>query len=204
MIIANFIKGIEFKYKNHYFSGICFDSSKCKKDNIFFAIRGTKIDGNRFINHAIQKGAKTIISNQKFEGLKKDILFIRSSNVRKSLSEFAYTTLKNKPKNIIAVTGTNGKSSVADFYFQILKLNKKKVASIGTLGIKTQNYIQKVSNTTIDPIALSIVLNKLKKEGINDVILEASSHGLKQNRLDGLKFKTGIFTNLSHDHWKFY
>ena len=136
--------------------------------------------------------------------LKKNILFIKSSNVRKSLSEFAYTIYKDKPKNIIAVTGTNGKSSVADFYFQILRLNKKKVASIGTLGVKTQNYIQKVSNTTIDPIALSKVLNKLKKEKINDVILEASSHGLKQNRLDGLKFKTGIFTNLSHDHLDYH
>ena len=204
MIIENFIKEIELKYKNHYFSGICFDSSRCKKDNIFFAIKGNKIDGNKFINHAIQKGAKTIISNQKFEGVKKNILFIRSSNVRKSLSEFAYSFYKNKPKNIIAITGTNGKSSVADFYFQILKLNKRKVASIGTLGIKTQNNIKKVSNTTIDPITLSIILNKLKKEGINDVILEASSHGLKQNRLDGLKFKTGIFTNLSHDHLDYH
>ena len=204
MIIGNFIKGIELKYKNHYFSGICFDSSKCKKDNIFFAINGNKIDGNRFVNHAIQKGAKTIISNQKFEGLKKNILFIKSSNVRKSLSEFAYIIYNNKPKNIIAITGTNGKSSVADFYFQILKLNKKKVASIGTLGIKTQNYIKKVSNTTIDPIALSKILHKLKKEKINNVILEASSHGLKQNRLDGLKFRTGIFTNLSHDHLDYH
>jgi murE/murF fusion protein len=204
MIIGNFVKRIELKYKNHYFSGICFDSSKCKKDNIFFAIKGTKIDGNKFISHAIQKGAKIIISNQKYEGLKKNILFIRSSNVRKSLSEFAYTIYKDKPKNIIAVTGTNGKSSVVDFYFQILRLNKKKVASIGTLGVKTQNYIQKVSNTTIDPIALSKILNKLKKEKINDVILEASSHGLKQNRLDGLKFKTGIFTNLSHDHLDYH
>jgi len=204
MIIGNFIKGIELKYKNHYFSGICSDSSKCKKDNIFFAIKGTKIDGNKFINHAIQRGAKTIISNQKFEGIKKNVLFIESANVRKALSEFAYTIYKDKPKNIIAVTGTNGKSSVADFYFQILKLNKKKVASIGTLGVKTQNYIQKVSNTTIDPIALSIILNKLKKERINHVILEASSHGLKQNRLDGLKFRTGIFTNLSHDHLDYH
>ena len=204
MIIGKFIKGIESKYRNHYFSGLCFNSSKCKKENIFFAIKGTKVDGNKFINHAIQKGAKTIISNQKFVGIKKNILFIKSSNVRKSLSEFAYKIYKNKPKNIIAVTGTNGKSSVADFYFQILKLNKKKVASIGTLGIKTQNYIKKVSNTTIDPIALSKILNKLKKEKINDVILEASSHGLKQNRLDGLKFKTGIFTNLSHDHLDYH
>jgi len=204
MIIGNFIKGIELKYRNHYFSGICFDSSKCKKNNIFFAIKGIKIDGNKFINHAIQKGAKTIISNQKFEGIKKNILFIRSSNVRKSLSEFAYTIYKDRPKNIIAVTGTNGKSSVADFYFQILRLNKKKVASIGTLGIKTQNYIKKVANTTIDPIALGKILNKLKKERVNNVILEASSHGIKQNRLDGLKFKTGIFTNLSHDHLDYH
>jgi len=204
MIIGNFIRGIELKHRNHYFSGLSFSSSKCKKDNIFFAIKGTRIDGNKFINHAIQKGAKTIISNQKFVGIKKNVLFIKSSNVRKSLSEFAYTIYKERPKNIIAVTGTNGKSSVADFYFQILKLNKKKVASIGTLGIKTHNYIKKVSNTTIDPITLSAILNKLKKERINDVILEASSHGLKQNRLDGLKFKTGIFTNLSHDHLDYH
>ena len=204
MIIGNFIKGIELKHKNHYFSGLCFDSAKCKKDNIFFAIKGNKINGNKFINHAIRNEANIIISDQKFEGIKKNILFIKSSNVRKSLSEFSYRIYKNKPKNIIAVTGTNGKSSVADFYFQILKLNKKKVASIGTLGIKTQNYIRKVSNTTIDPITLSKVLSKFKKERINNVILEASSHGLKQNRLDGLEFKTGIFTNLSHEHLDYH
>ena len=204
MIIGNFIKGIESKYKNHYFSDICFNSLKCKKNNIFFAINGSKVNGNKFINHAIQKGAKTIVSNQKFEGIKNNILFIRSSNVRKSLSEFAFVIYKNKPKNIIAVTGTNGKSSIADFYFQILKSNKKKVASIGTLGIKIQDYTKKLSNTTIDPITLSKILNNLKKRKINNVILEASSHGLKQNRLDGLKFKTGIFTNLSHDHLDYH
>ena len=171
MIIGNFFKKIESRYKNQYFSGLCFDSSKCKKNNIFFAIKGTKVDGNKFINNAIQKGAKIIISTQKFEGLKKDILFIKSSNVRKSLSEISYKTHKDKPKNIIAVTGTNGKSSIADFYFQILNLNKRKVASIGTLGIKTNDYIKNVTNTTLDPIALSTCLTKLKKKNINDVIL---------------------------------
>ena len=204
MIIGNFVKEIKLIYKNYYFSGICSNSSKCKKNFIFFAIKGTKIDGNKFINHAIKKGATIIISNQNFEGIKKNTLFIKSSNVRKSLSEFACRLYKNKPKNIIAVTGTNGKSSVADFYYQILRLNKKRVASIGTLGIKNNNRVKKVSNTTIDPITLNEVLNKLKKEKINDVILEASSHGLKQNRLDGLKFKTGIFTNLSHDHLDYH
>ena len=71
MIIGNYIKGIKSEYRNHYFSGLNFNSSKCKKDNIFFAIKGNKIDGNKFINDAIQKGAKIIISNQKFVGIKK-------------------------------------------------------------------------------------------------------------------------------------
>ncbi len=204
MIIGNFFKKVKSKYKNHNFAGLCFDSSKCKKGNIFFAIKGTTVNGNKFINHAIQKGAGTIVSSEVFEGYKKDVLYIRSSNVRKLLSETAYVIYKKKPKNIIAVTGTNGKSSIADFYFQILKLNKRKVASIGTLGIKKGNQIISVSNTTLDPIKLGKVLNQLKKENINDVILEASSHGLKQNRLDGLKFKTGIFTNLSHDHLDYH
>jgi len=204
MLIGHFIKKIKTEYVNHYFSGLSFDSSKCKKNYIFFAIRGNKIDGNKFINHAILKGAKTIVSTLKFEGLKDNILFIKSKNVRKLLSEFAYKLNKNKPKNLIAVTGTNGKSSIADFYFQILKLNKKKVASIGTLGVKTNNSTKKVSNTTMDPIELSKILSNLKKKNINNVIMEASSHGLKQNRLDGIKFKIGIFTNLSHDHLDYH
>jgi len=204
MIIGNFFKQEKFEHKKHKFSGLCFYSSECRKGDIFFAIKGTTIDGNKFINHAIQKGARTIISSLEYEGFKKDVLYIKSLNVRKSLSRVSYAIYKNRPKNIIAVTGTNGKSSIVDFYFQILKLNKRKVASIGTLGVKKINYVKSVSNTTIDPIKLSKILNQLKKENINNVILEASSHGLKQNRLDGLKFKTAIFTNLSHDHLDYH
>ena len=164
MIIGNFFKQIKPEYKKHKFTGLCFDSLKCKKGFIFFAIKGTVIDGKKFITQAIQKGARTIISSQEFEGFKENILYIKSSNVRKSLSRTTYSIYQNKPKNIIAVTGTNGKSSITDFYFQILKLNKIKVASIGTLGIKKGNYVRSVSNTTIDPIKLSKVLNQLKKK----------------------------------------
>ena len=204
MLIGNFFKKINLKYKKHYFSGISFNSLNCKKDNIFFAINGNAVDGNNFINGAIKKGAKTIISNQKFEGIKNNILFINSTNVRKLLSETAYSIHKKKPKNLIAVTGTNGKSSIADFYLQILNLNKKKAASIGTLGINTIKYKKNISNTTLNPIDLSSSLEKIKKQKINNVILEASSHGLKQHRLDGLQFRLGIFTNLSHDHLDYH
>jgi MurE/MurF fusion protein len=204
MLIGNFFKKVNLKYKKHYFSGISFSSLTCKRNNIFFAIKGSEEDGNEFINDAIKKGAKTIISNREFEGIKNDILFIKSTNVRKLLSETAYSICKNKPKNLIAVTGTNGKSSIADFYLQIFKLNKKKAASIGTLGINTVSYKKKVSNTTLDPIELSSYLEKIKKQKIENVILEASSHGLKQHRLDGLEFNLGIFTNLSHDHLDYH
>ena len=204
MLISNYFKNVSLKNKKHYFSGLSFNSSRCKINNIFFAIKGNKVDGNRFINQAIKNGAKTIISSKNFKGTIKGVLYIKSKNVRKLLSETAYRIFKEKPKNLIAVTGTNGKSSIANFYFQILRLNKKKVASIGTLGIQTSSYKKKVSNTTLDPLELGYYLKKFKKEKINNVILEASSHGLKQNRLDGLKFKTGIFTNLSHDHLDYH
>ncbi|MDC0043600.1 UDP-N-acetylmuramoyl-L-alanyl-D-glutamate--2,6-diaminopimelate ligase [Candidatus Pelagibacter sp.] len=204
MLIGNYFKKINLKYKNHYFSGLCFNSLKCKKNNIFFAIKGNEIDGNKFIKDAIKNGARTIVSSQKYEGIKNNILYLNSLNVRKSLAEIAFSIYKIKPKNLIAVTGTNGKSSIADFYFQILKLNKKKVASIGTLGIKTISNKFPVFNTTMDPIKLSLYLERLRKKKIDNVILEASSHGLKQNRLDGLSFKTGIFTNLSHDHLDYH
>ena len=118
MLIGNYFKKINSKYKKHYFTGVSFNSLKCKKNNIFFAIKGNEVDGNKFIDYAIKKGAKTIVSNQKFEGIKKNILYIKSTNTRKLLSEVAYSICKNKPKNLIAVTGTNGKSSIVNFYFQ--------------------------------------------------------------------------------------
>ena len=204
MLVGDYFKGISSKNKEHYFSGISFNSLECKKKNIFFAIKGNKSNGNRFINNAIANGASTIVSNKDFEGIKKNVLYIKSKNVRKLLSKTSYSIYKNKPNNLIAVTGTNGKSSIADFYYQILKLNNRKVASIGTLGIHTKANKKEASNTTLNPIELAICLANIKKQNIDNVILEASSHGLDQNRLDGLYFKTGIFTNLSHDHLDYH
>ena len=204
MLLGNYFHNIKNNYKNFFFSGISFDSNKIKKNYIFFAIRGNSIDGNNFISHAIKNGAKIIVTEKKISELKNGILFIQTKNVRKLLSEISFKIYNKIPKNIIAVTGTNGKSSIADFYYQILNLNNKKVASIGTLGVKSNNLKINLLNTTIDPINLSKILNNLKKQKVDNVIMEASSHGLKQNRLDGLLFNTGIFTNLSQDHLDYH
>ena len=204
MLLGNYFKNIKKSYKKFYFSDISFNSSQIKKNNIFFAIRGNKIDGNNYISSAIKNGAKIIITEDKTEGLKNNILYIKVKKIRKLLSEISFKINNTRPYNIIAVTGTNGKSSVADFYYQILNLNNIKVASIGTLGVKSKNFKKKLTNTTIDSIKLSKILSNLKKQKINHVIMEASSHGLEQNRLDGLVFNTGIFTNLSQDHLDYH
>ena len=204
MFLGDYFQNINKNYKNFFFSGISFDSSQIKKNNIFFAIKGNNIDGNNFIPLAIKKGAKIIVSEKNIDGIKKGILYIKISNVRKLLAEISFKIYNKIPENIIAVTGTNGKSSIADFYYQILDLNNIRVASIGTLGVKSKNLKINLSNTTIDPIKLGKILSNLKKQNVNHIIMEASSHGLDQNRLDGLFFNTGIFTNLSQDHLDYH
>ena len=204
MLLGDYFFNIKDDYKKFFFSGISFDSNKIKKNYIFFAIRGNNTDGNNFILSAIKNGARIIVTEKKINRLKNGILFIQTKNVRKILAETSFRIQNKIPKNIIAVTGTNGKSSVADFYYQILNLNNKKVASIGTLGVRSNSIKINLSNTTIDPIKLSKILGNLKKQSVEHVIMEASSHGLQQNRLDGLSFNTGIFTNLSQDHLDYH
>ena len=204
MHLRDYFSKLKKEYQNYFFSGIAFDSSKVKRNFIFFAIKGSKKDGHNFIGKAIKKGAKIIIHEKKFSGIKNKILFLNSKNIRKLLAETSFRINNKIPKNLVAVTGTNGKSSISDFYFQILKLNKKKVASIGTLGIKTNNSFKSLQNTTIDPLKLSHIFKNLKRKKIENVVMEASSHGLKQHRLDGLFFDVGIFSNLSHDHLDYH
>ncbi len=204
MLLKDYIPNTKKNIGNVHFSGISFNSSEVKKDNIFFAIKGNSFDGNNYIEDAIKKGAKIIFSESEITDKKNDILYFKTNNIRKLLSTVSYRYLNQKFKKLVAVTGTNGKSSVADFYYQILNLNSKKVASIGTIGIKIKDKYSSLNNTTLDPIKLSKTLKDFKKKKIDYIILEASSHGLKQNRLDGLHFDIGVFTNLSHDHLDYH
>ena len=201
MYLGHLIKSAGKKYKKISISGISFDSRKVEKRNIFFAIEGNKISGSNFINEAILKGASAIVSNKK---IKQKIPCVIVKNVRKTLAEASSRFYKKKPSKIIGVTGTNGKSSVADFFYQILSLNKISVASIGTLGILSKKYKKKIYFTSLDPVSLHKNLETLARNKINHVILEASSHGLEQKRLDHLNFEIGIFTNLSHDHLDYH
>ena len=200
MLLSNLLGSVRKKHRKISINGICFDSRKIRKQDIFFAIKGNQTSGTKYIEEAISKGASAIVSNKRVKIKNQQIPLLLVKDVRKSLSEACSNYYKKKPSNIIAVTGTNGKSSVADFFYQILNLNKISVASIGTLGILSKNYNKKIKLTSIDPLSLHKNLQILTKNKINNVILEASSHGLDQKRLDNLNIRVGIFTNLSHDH----
>ena len=204
MLLGDYFQNIKDSCKKINFSGIAYDSNQIKENYIFFAIKGNKFDGNKYIQEAIKKGAKIIVSEKKIKFQSKDVIFFKCKNSRKLLAELSYRLIKKNVKKLIAVTGTNGKSSVADFYYQILNLNKKRAASIGTIGLKSKNKKKEIGNTTLNPIELGKIINNFSFKKIDHIILEASSHGLKQNRLDGLSFDLGIFTNLSHDHLDYH
>ena len=205
MLLGKVFKNVNRKYKSVKFNNIRFNSKKCKPNDIFFAIKGNNSNGNKFIGNAINNGARVVVSDLKYEGFnKKKILFIKSKDPRKLLSEVASNIYNKKPKNIIAVTGTNGKTSIVNFYYQIMSLNKKNVASFGTLGVFSKKLKLKTNNTTIDPINIHKLLQKLKENKVENVILEASSHGLKQHRLNNINFNTALFTNLTRDHLDYH
>ncbi len=204
MLLKKLIKNLPSEKKNIQIKGLAANSKDIKKGFIFFAIRGNDTNGEKFINKAVKKGASIIICSKNCKYQSKKVLIIKTSNVRSIMSKIASKFYKFKPKNIIAVTGTNGKTSVADLFYQILKLNRVPVASIGTLGIKYKGKIIKSDLTTPNTIFLHKMLEKLKKDKIENVIIEASSHGLSQKRLDNLNLKAGIFTNFSQDHLDYH
>ena len=143
MFLGNLLRSVNKEYQKIPVEGLCFDSRKIKKRDIFFAIDGKKETGTKFIKDVIAKKASAIITNNKIKIYNCAIPLIKVKDVRESLSEACSNFYKRKYLYIVAVTGTNGKSSVADFFYQILNFNKKAVASIGTLGISYKNKSQK-------------------------------------------------------------
>ncbi len=204
MLLKNLIKNIPINYKNTVISGLSTDSRKIKKNYIFFAIKGNRYNGENFIKDAIAKGSSVIVCSSNCNFKSKQAFVIKTKDIRNFLSKIASKFFNCKPKNIFAVTGTNGKTSVADFFYQILKLNNVSVASIGTLGLKYNDKVLKTNLTSPDTISIHEQLDFLKKRKIENVIIEASSHGLDQKRLHNINFKAGIFTNFSQDHLDYH
>ncbi len=203
MLLKNLIKNLQPEVAKIKIKGISSDSRLIKKGYLFVCIDGNKFDGNDYVSQAISKGARVVIHTRPLKK-NKNVKYIKFKDTRNILAKLSAEYYKDKPKNIVAVTGTNGKTSVADFFYQIFNLQNKKSGFIGTLGFRRNRKLKNRDLTTLDSLTLNKDLSEMKRSNIDNVIIEASSHGLKQKRLNFLKFKAGIFTNLSHDHLDYH
>ena len=171
---------------------------------LFVALPGTKADGMAFAGEAVARGAVAVLAadNAKPDALSVPVL--RSAEPRQALAHLAARFYGAQPEVVAAVTGTNGKTSVAAFLRQIWAAIGFEAASLGTVGIVTRTGEKVLAHTTPDPVTLHKHLAALAAEGVTHLALEASSHGLDQHRLDGVRFSAGAFTNITRDHLDYH
>jgi UDP-N-acetylmuramoyl-L-alanyl-D-glutamate--2,6-diaminopimelate ligase len=183
--------------------GLAVDSRAVKPGDLFFALAGSKTDGSRFIDAALAAGAVAVASDHASPGDTR-VPFVVTANPRLALARAAARFYPRQPATIAAVTGTSGKTSVAAFTRQIWERLGHVSASIGTIGLVSPKRTVYGSLTTPDPIALHRQLDEIAGDGVTHLAFEASSHGLDQFRLDGVRVAAGGFTNLSRDHMDYH
>lgn len=186
-------------------AGICADSRVVKPGFLFAAIPGEKADGLGYVEAAVAAGAVAILAERAPPvPLPDDIAVVIVPKIRRALALAAARFYANQPAVIAAVTGTSGKTSVASFTRQIWSALGLPAASIGTVGLVTPSEAHYGSLTTPDPVDLHRTLARLAEDGITHLALEASSHGLDQHRLDGVRVAVASFTNITRDHLDYH
>ncbi len=184
--------------------GLAEDSRKVRPGYLFAALAGTKTDGARFIDDALSRGAVAVLTTPDAPIPDADIVALRDPNPRRRFAALAARFYGPQPDTIVAVTGTNGKTSVASFTRQIWEQMGHRAASIGTLGVVAEGLERETGLTTPDIVTLHETLRELREREITHVACEASSHGLVQYRLDGLRLAAAAYTNLSRDHMDYH
>ena len=179
-------------------TGLTADSRAVRPGHVFAALKGSAADGQDFIQQAVDRGAVAILSDRPAET--GAAALILEEDPRRALALAAARFHSAQPACMVGVTGTNGKSSSVDFLRQIWAHAGLKAASMGTLGAIGPNGAIDLGHTTPDPVAIHETLALLARQGVSHCAMEASSHGLEQRRLDGVRLGAVAFTNLTQDH----
>jgi UDP-N-acetylmuramoyl-L-alanyl-D-glutamate--2,6-diaminopimelate ligase len=186
--------------------GVTADSRAAGPGMLFAALPGTRINGQSFIADAVQRGAAAVLAPIGTEwppGVPPRPM-ITDAEPRRCLARIAAALAGSQPATVVAITGTNGKTSTAEFLRQFWELAGRPAASLGTLGLIAPGFAAGPGLTTPDPVALSDTLARLSRASIQSAAIEASSHGLDQFRLDGVRLAAGAFTNLTRDHLDYH
>jgi UDP-N-acetylmuramoyl-L-alanyl-D-glutamate--2,6-diaminopimelate ligase len=187
-------------------NAIDFDSRNIKSGYVFVAIKGSIVDGHKYIDLAINQGAVAVICETMPEKLVDGVTYVEVDNSNKALAFMASNFYDSPSENLklVGVTGTNGKTTVASLLFQLFKKAGYKVGLLSTVKIMVDTIEHKATHTTPDSLTINKYLSEMNAAGVEFCFMEVSSHGIHQNRTEGLRFEGGIFTNLTHDHLDYH
>ena len=184
--------------------GLSADSRTVGPGYLFAALPGARDDGARFVDDALARGAVAVLAAPGTVSPRPGLTLVTDSDPRRRLALAAARLYPAQPEILVAVTGTNGKTSVAQFARQIWTLIGRPAAAIGTIGIVAPGIERPLGMTTPDPVELHRVLDELARAGVSCLAMEASSHGLDQRRLDGVRLSAAAFTNITRDHLDYH
>ncbi len=187
-------------------SQLVFDSRKVTDNSLYIAMRGTVVDGHSFIASSVEKGANAIVCEEFPENTDENVTYIKVKDSSKTLGQLASNFYGNPSEKLklIGVTGTNGKTSVSTLLFDVFKNLGYDSALLSTVEIRIADQIIPATHTTPDVITINKILAQAVEEGCEFAFMEVSSHGIAQNRIEGLHFKIAGFTNLTHDHLDYH
>lgn len=187
-------------------AGIEIDSRKVGKDSLFAAIKGTQVDGHRFIDTAIKNGASAILCEDLPDALNPEVTYLQTLDCAEALGRMAAEFYENPSQNLvlIGITGTNGKTSTATLLKNAVSNMGHKAGLISTVQIEIGDQIIPATHTTPDAVSLQRLLAQMVESDCEYVFMEASSHAIDQKRIAGLNFRGAVFTNITHDHLDYH
>lgn len=187
-------------------NAIHFDSRNVGQNDVFVAVKGSLTDGHQYIDLAIEKGAIAVVCENLPEILHSDVTYIEVESASRALAFMAANFYDNPSHNLklVGVTGTNGKTTVATLLYHMFKKAGYKVGLLSTVKIMVDVTEYPATHTTPDSLTINKYLGLMSDAGVEFCFMEVSSHGIHQNRTEGLLFEGGIFTNLSHDHLDYH
>ena len=186
--------------------GVCIDSRNVKEGDMFIAMRGTQVDGHNYIDAAIANGASAIICETRPDTISSTVAYIIVSDAQAIVGKIATTYYGNPSQRLklVGVTGTNGKTTIATLLYELMRKMGHKCGLLSTVCNYIDGTPYPATHTTPDAITLNRLLGQMASEGCEYVFMEVSSHALAQERVGGLTFAGGIFTNLTRDHMDFH
>ena len=187
-------------------AGLAFDSRKCSEDVAFFALKGTQVDGHDFIGKVVEQNCKVVVCERLPENVSDDVTYYVVENSAATLGHAAseFYGRPSEKLRLVGVTGTNGKTTIATLLYRLFYNAGYPCGLLSTIENRINNTVVPSTHTTGDQLQINEMLSRMVEAGCEYAFMEVSSHAIDQDRIAGLHFEGGIFTNLTHDHLDYH